>query len=298
MSEDVTAFIDELRREDAAAKTITNYASDLAVFSRWFAETTSEEFSARAVNPTDVRDYKAHLQAVQGARPATVNRRLAALRRFFTWALAAGKATEDPTRLVKGAKSAPRGPRSIPKRDVDRLVRMAEKDTSSGAGKRNLAIITTLRHTGLRVGELCGLKTRYVDISERKGAVRVWGKGGRYRVVPLNLDARRAIADYLAVRPLATSDHLFIGQRGEALKPQGVELIVAKYARLAGLEDVTPHVLRHSLARHMLDAGVDLVTVSTLLGHQRLETTAIYTRPTEHDLEAAVDRLGTHEGAR
>jgi integrase/recombinase XerD len=87
---------------------------------------------------------------------------------------------------------------------------------------------------------------------------------------------------------------LFVGQRGDGLSPRAVELIVAKYARPAGLERVTPHTLRHSFGKHTLDAGVDLVTVSTLLGHQRLETTAVYTTPRQSDLRQAVEKLASH----
>jgi integrase/recombinase XerD len=90
-----------------------------------------------------------------------------------------------------------------------------------------------------------------------------------------------------------SDDHLFIGQRGEGLKEFAVENIVTRYARLAGLDDVSPHTLRHSFGKHSLDAGVDLVTVSKLMGHTRLETTARYTQPSPQDLEKAVARLET-----
>ena len=109
--------------------------------------------------------------------------------------------------------------------------------------------------------------------------------------LPLNVDARRTISDYLEVRPAVSSDALFIGQRGDHLGPRAVEQLVAKYARLAGLEDVTPHTLRHSFGKHTLDAGADLVAVAALLGHERLETTAIYTTPSQRDLERMVEKL-------
>jgi site-specific recombinase XerD len=111
----------------------------------------------------------------------------------------------------------------------------------------------------------------------------------------LNVDVRRAIAEYLKVRPTVSTDALFVGQRGEGLKPHAVLSLIAKYARLAGLEGVTPHTLRHSFAKHTLDAGANLVAVAALLGHQRLETTAIYTTPSQRDLEKAVERLAGEE---
>lgn len=288
MTDDIAAFLLDLARQEVSANTLRNYQADLAGFARWFTETNQEPFEARAVTPTDVRDYKAHLVAVKHRAPATVNRRLAALRRFFGWAKGAGCIAELPTETVKDLPSARRSPKSLEKRDVDRLIRKAQQ----GGRKRDLAIVLLLRHTGLRVGELSALRLDDIDSSERKGSVTVRsGKGQKYRVVPLNADVRRAIAQYLEVRPKVVDDHLFIGQRGGLLKEQAIQLVVAKYARQAGLEDVTPHTLRHSFAKHLLDEGVDLVTVSALLGHESLQTTAIYTQPSPRDLERAVQKL-------
>jgi len=129
-------------------------------------------------------------------------------------------------------------------------------------------------------------------IAERRGHLVVRsGKGGKYRLLPLNVEVRRALSDYVKVRRETSSNLLFVGQRGTGLKPRAVELLVAKYARLANLEDVSPHTLRHCFGKHLVDEGVNLVTVQRLLGHERLETVAIYTTPSQRDLERAVDRL-------
>jgi site-specific recombinase XerD len=288
MTDQIDQFLEELKRQQLAHYTIENYASDLRVFARFFHGSTGEEFHAARVTPTDVRDFKAHLITVEQRSPATVNRRIYALRKFFHWAIAAGLAKEDPTAVVKGVQSTPLAPRSLAKKDVARLLREAERDEN----KRNLAILQVLRHTGIRIGELAALRLSDIEISERKGMLIVRsGKGSRHRVVPLNADARKAITDYLAVRPKVTDDHLFISQRGTGLKEQAVELMVGKYAQAAGLDNVTPHQLRHSFGKHALDAGVDLVTVSKLLGHTRLDTTARYTTPSAMDLEKAVEKL-------
>lgn len=267
---------------------MVGYTSDLVAFARWFVAATGEAFAARAVTPTDLLDYKAHLRTVRQFQAATVNRRLNALRRFFRWAQGAGHIAELPTATVKGVPQGPRVPKALAKREVDRLVRAAEQD----GNKRNLAVLLTLRHTGLRVGELCGLRLGDLSISERKGSVLVRsGKGDKDRTVPLNHDVRQALSAYLAVRPTISDDHLFIGQRGDPLQSDAVQLLIRKYARRAGLAGVTPHILRHSFAKQILDAGEDLATVARLLGHGRLETTAIYTEPTAHGLDEAVRRL-------
>jgi site-specific recombinase XerD len=284
----VGRFLQDLERQETSPQTRRSYRLDLLHFASWFARTVGETFSPEAVTPTDVRDYRSSLINVEKRQPATVNRRLAALRRFFLWAKASGLVKELPTDNVKGVASSPRAPHWLDKRDVDRLIRTVERHGNT----RDLAIVLTLRHTGIRVSELCNLMLGDVEISERKGALTVRsGKGSKFRVLPLNRDARKAIDAYRDVRPKVSDDHLFIGQRGQGISSRAVELLVTKYGRLAGLEDVTPHTLRHSFGKHALDAGADLVSVSALLGHQRLETTAIYTTPSQRDLEKAVDRL-------
>jgi site-specific recombinase XerD len=285
---EIDQFLGELDRQQLAHYTIDNYASDLRVFARFFTGSTGEEFQARSITPTDVRDFKAHQLTVEHRTPATINRRLASLRKFFLWAKAEGLINEIPTDPVKGVQSTPLAPRSLEKREVDKLIRAVQKDEN----KRNLAILLTLRHTGIRIGELAALRLSDIEISERKGWLTIRsGKGSKHRAVPLNADARKAISDYLEIRPKIADDHLFISQRGQGIKEQAVELMVAKYAQAAGLEGVTPHQLRHSFGKHALDAGVDLVTVSKLLGHTRLDTTARYTTPSEKDLEKAVAKL-------
>jgi site-specific recombinase XerD len=284
----IDQFLTRLAHEEAAAKTVANYRSDLGLFARWFRDSTGEEFSAAAATPTDLRDYRAYLLTTKQSSPATVNRHLAALKRFFRYALAQQWVTEDPTLAVKGIQQVQVAPKALAKREVDKLLRAAERYGT----KRDLAILAVLRHTGLRVGELTNLRLSDIEIGERKGEVVVRaGKGGKYRVVPLNLDARRALGAYLEVRPHVVDTHLFVGQRGTGLTIRAVEKLVEKYARLAGLPGVSPHTLRHTFGKHALDAGVDLVTVSRLLGHERLETTAIYTTPSARDLETAVAEL-------
>lgn len=286
-------FLARLAQEEAAAKTIANYRSDLSLFSRWFRDTTGEDFAAATVTPTDLRDYRAYLLTTKQSSPATVNRHLAALKRFFRFAHAMGWVDEDPTAVVKGIQQVPVAPKALTKREVDKLLRAAERY----GNKRDLAILVVLRHTGLRVGELTNLRLSDIEIGERKGEVVVRsGKGGKYRAVPLNLDARRALSSYLEVRPQVVDTHLFVGQRGTGLTVRAVEKLVEKYARLAGPPGVSPHVLRHTFGKHALDAGVDLVTVSRLLGHERLETTAIYTTPSATDLEHAVAKLEADAG--
>src|SRR5215210_3271967 len=220
----VDRFLQDLQRQETSPNTRRSYQLDLLHFAVWFARTIGEGFSPEGVTPTDVREYRSHLMNVEKRQPATVNRRLAALRRFFQWAKATGLVKELPTDDVKGVASSPRAPHWLEKRDVDRLIRTVERHGNT----RDLAIVLTLRHTGVRVSELCSLTLGDVETSERKGTLTVRsGKGGKFRILPLNVDARQAITAYLKVRPSVSADHLFVGQRGQGIGSRAVELLVA-----------------------------------------------------------------------
>jgi site-specific recombinase XerD len=288
-------FFKDLALTEVSPQTLKAYRGDLAHFQRWFEETLSESFQPQAVTRSDLRDYRSYLLNVDRRSPATVNRRLAALRKFFQWAQARGLVTDSPTTGVRGVEVQASAPKWLEKREVDRLIRAAERH----GNRRDLAIILTLRHTGLRVSELCNLRLSDLEISERKGRLIVRsGKGGKFRSVPLNLDVRKSISDYLDVRPKIQDDHVFISRFSKGIEPRAVERLIERYARFADLEGVTPHTLRHSFGKHVLDSGADLVSVSSLLGHQRLETTAIYTTPSQRDLEKVVEKLEQDGGRR
>src|SRR5256885_1424063 len=141
----VELFLQDLQRQETSPKTRASYRLDLLHFAGWFAETEGEAFSPEAVTPTDVREYRGYLLNVEKRQPATVNRRLAALRRFFQWAKATGLVKELPTDNVQGVASSPRAPHWLEKRDVDRLIRTVEQH----GGKRDQAIGKNLRPTGI-----------------------------------------------------------------------------------------------------------------------------------------------------
>jgi len=149
-------------------------------------------------------------------------------------------------------------------------------------------------HTGLRVSEVSNLRIGDVSISPRKGEIVVrGGKGEKFRTVPLNSNVRNALKAYLSVRPSVNHDHLFVGQRGERLRPTGIYYLVKRYAYDARIESISPHTLRHTFGKNLVDAGVPLDRVATLLGHSSLNTTCIYTVPSQADLQDAVERIAT-----
>lgn len=151
-----------------------------------------------------------------------------------------------------------------------------------------------LLNTGLRVSELSRLKLDDIEISERKGQITVLGKGNKYRTLPLNVEARRAIEDSLQQRPDLDHDYWLWGSRGGRLKSWGIQNVLRKYAYLAQIEDVTSHTLRHTFGKKLVEAGVPLDQVATLMGHSNIETTRRYTTPGACDLRRAVEQLELH----
>lgn len=287
---DIHRFLEFLAGEGFSGDTVRSYRSDLAVFARWFEGSSGERLSVGVVTRNDVQRFIAYERTVRKLSPATINRRLTCLRRFFVWGTAEGLRPDDPTSGIGNVTAVASPPRSLDRARLNRLIRTVEQH-----GKpRDEAIIKVLRYTGIRLSELCALTTDDLDITERKGTLTVRsGKGGKFRIVPIHVEARRAISAYYDDRPEVEHDHVFISQRTkQGLTPRAIQRIVAKYATLAGLDDVTPHVLRHSFGKDALDSGIDVVTVAALMGHENLKTTMIYTRPSEDEMQAAIDRMG------
>jgi len=157
---------------------------------------------------------------------------------------------------------------------------------------RDAAIVKLILFAGLRVGEIIELRLSDVVLDERKGSVIVReGKGTKRREIPLNVKARKVLLDYLGMRPDVEINDLFIGQRNEGVQSKTIQRAVQRFAKRAGLRNVTPHTLRHSFAKALIDADVSLEKVAMLLGHSNLNTTRLYTTPGESDLEEAIGKL-------
>ncbi len=288
MSGDVfKQFHTHLEARDKSPHSIRAYLSDLCQFAAWFTEHTGETFALETITEYDVRDWRDHLAATM--KPATVNRKLAALSALYRWAGETGQAERDPTRYVNGIKQQPVAPKAMSKQDLTRILRAARKDN-----KRDAALLEFLAATGLRASEVAGMTVGDVELNERSGWATVHGKGRKQRRVPVHARARRALSEYLKERDDPVGDEpLFLSQKGGAITPYTVWYTVKKYAALAEVEGVTPHTFRHTVATQLVrDPEVDLVTAATFLGHSRLDTTARYSQPSAEDLEEAANRLG------
>ena len=276
------------RTEGKSPHTIKAYGRDVGAFAQWWEQTYGQTFNPQAVTSPDIQEYRGYLVR-GGSKPATVNRRLIAQRRFFVWAKQQQQVTDSPFEVLE--KVLVKEQKGVAPLWLNRQEQMALLRTvRAGGSQRDLAIIQTLLGTGLRISELAALKVSDVEISNRKGTLYVRaGKGGKARQIPLDKQTRQALANYLGERQEDGPERLFLGQRGPISEP-GINYLVTKYAYQARLEDCTSHTLRHSFAKNLVDAGTPLDQVATLLGHESLDTTRVYTRPSQGDLERAVRR--------
>ncbi len=285
----MAAFLEALAREDLAAVTVRGYRSDLGLFAVWYAGQPFEKLTG-----SDLAHFRQHLSRDQGLKPASVTRKLQALRRFCRWAHAAGKLPADVAAQLKIARAA-RGtrPKGLIAAEVQALLRAAGQSRRALA-RRNYAVVQLLLQAGLRVSEAAALRIGDVEIRERHGQVRICGKGEEERSVPLNATARRALQAYLDEREeTGLHDPLFLSSTGTALSQRAMQSLIAQLARRAHLTriPVSARTLRHTFALGYLQQNPGkLVELATLLGHESLDTTAIYALPSEEELAAGVER--------
>ncbi|OZI34496.1 site-specific tyrosine recombinase XerD [Bordetella genomosp. 10] len=273
----IADFLDALWLEDGLARnTLNAYRNDLASFDVWL-----RGHAGRGLTQARAGDIESWFAAVhRDTRPTTANRRLAALRRYFQWAMRERLVAEDPCLAVRSAKQPMRSPKTLSEAQVEAL--LAAPQPLTELGLRDKAMLETLYATGLRVSELIGLSL--LDVNLNEGVVRVvGGKGGKDRLVPLGAEAAHWVDRYAReARPLLAkgrpSDALFLTVRGEGMHRQNFWLIIGRYAKEAGIHaPISPHVLRHAFATHLVNHGADLRVVQLLLGHADISTTQIYT---------------------
>jgi integrase/recombinase XerC len=284
-------FLDRFTRhlEDAERSplTIQSYLGDLRAFAAWFDETNGDALLPARVTPTDLREFKQHL-LLRGRKPSSINRKLATLRTFLRWAADAGLTSGLPAvKMPKTERQVRPGPRWLDRREKNALLRAVER----GGSTRDTAAVQLLLSTGLRVQELCTLTWQDVALSERAGMLTVRrGKGGKRRQVPLNRDARSTLLSLGYAERHNDPERLFVGQRGP-MTPRGVQAMLSRYGAASRLTGVSPHALRHTFCKDLVDAGVSLEKVAALAGHESLDTTRRYCEPSLKDLERAVEAI-------
>lgn len=274
---------------DKSPMTLTSYRSDLIQFVIWFESMNNEVMKLTNITPTDARQYKQHL-IDSGLRAPTINRRLLSLKYFLEWGWHTKK-IKYRFPLPKTVKQSQSIPKWLNRCQQNQLLRHVEQVGNI----RDIAIVKILLNTGLRVSELCALKWSDITMSDRKGKLIVnAGKGCKYRDVPLNKEARLAFFNLNYTLHAGSEAYIFTGQRG-VLSARGVQLMLKRLRFPEDLGVISPHPLRHTFCKNLVDAGVSLEKVATLAGHERLDTTKLYCQPSFADLSEAVERIGEND---
>jgi integrase/recombinase XerD len=283
---EIDAFCDTLWLEDGLAKaSLASYRSDLVRFSGWLNEQRLTPLCA--VDELALKRFVALI--AQTLRASSQARYISTLRRFYAYLVARGRIVADPMRKIAMPAKPSRLPKVLSEAQVVALLGAPLVD--SALGLRDRAMLETLYATGLRVSELVGLRLHEVNFD--MGVVRVFGKGSKERLVPLGEEAVDWLRRYLAeARPglLAgrQSDDLFVTARASAMTRQAFWQLIKRYALICGMnpERLSPHVLRHAFATHLLNHGADLRVVQMLLGHSDISTTQIYTHVARERLKS------------
>jgi integrase/recombinase XerD len=270
-------------------RTVDSYRADLERLVAWLAGERKPPLDA-----ADAAALAEHLRWLvrRGISPRSVARALSAMRGFYGWAIERGDRADDPTEHLAPPRRFKLLPSVLGEDEIARL--LAAPDPSTPAGVRDKAMLELLYATGLRVSELVGLRLDQLRLDG--GFLVAFGKGAKERIVPVGENAENWLRRYLAeVRPkLARGRHdvVFVNQRGAPMTRQGFWKLLKAFGRAAGIDrELSPHVLRHSFATHLLEHGADLRVVQTLLGHVDISTTEIYTHVHRERLRGIYDRF-------
>jgi integrase/recombinase XerD len=289
--DDVDAdYLDHLRVERALSpNTLEAYGRDLARLSR---HARRAKRSLLDLRQSDLTEFIGHLRA-EGLSARSVARAVHALRGFFRFAVREGHLETDPMENLRAPRAFAALPRYLTPAQVEAL--LAAPDVATARGLRDRAILEVLYATGLRVSELIALRARDLDLAV--GVLTCFGKGRKERLVPMGGEARRWVVRYLDdARPELAGERpapeLFLNHRGGRLTRMGLWGIVRRHAVTAGVQaTLTPHVLRHSFATHLLERGADLRALQAMLGHADISTTQIYTHITRERLRKVYDQF-------
>jgi len=285
----VALYLDYLTIEKGLAKnSLSAYGSDLRNFSDWLAD---QEIELERVERLQIVRY---FQALRGAgiSARSVARALAAIRGMFRFLVAERHVKHDPTENIENPKLWTTLPKSLQPFEVEAL--LAAPDRAKPDGLRDAAMLELLYATGLRVSELIHVKIESLVMDA--GFLRTIGKGSKERIVPFGDSARDAIVAYMergrSHFVKAPDPHLFLSNRGKAMTRQSFWMKITRYARQAGIASkISPHVLRHSFATHLLENGADLRSVQLMLGHSDISTTQIYTHVSRARLQRMYEQF-------
>ena len=282
----IEQFLDALWMESGLSKnTLSAYRNDLAGFALWLASQHKDILSSTSF---DIQDFL-YVEYKAGKKGRSAARLVSSLKRFYQYQLRERRVLEDPSALVEMPKLDKPLPKIISEEQINDL--LAAPDKNQALGLRDIAMLEMLYATGLRVSELVNLQMSQMNLDP--GVVRIIGKGGKERLVPLGEAAIESILAYMKVsRPELMQGHgltnaVFVTRRGSAMTRQAFWYLIKRYAKVVGIDTdlLSPHTLRHAFASHLLNHGADLRVVQMLLGHSDISTTQIYTHIADQRLK-------------
>lgn len=282
MIDNYLAVLKSLGRSD---DTIRTYKSQLNKFFDWL-KANNDDVSPENLTSIDAVEYRDYLQE-QEKKPKTINTALRSIEAYCSWLVEEGRLDHNPLAKVKKVDEVQQVPKWLNKSEKYRVIRTAitEKD------KRNTAIVLTLLLAGLRATELINLTVDDIILSDRKGTITVRkGKGNKRRIVPIPKELRECLSDYLPER--VSKKWLFDSQRGDKLTYIGLYQLIGMIGQKARVDNLSPHTLRHTYCHDLVNKDVAIDMVAKLAGHSKIETTMIYTKPGEQELQDAVEKLG------
>lgn len=299
----VHEFRDWLINEDKGPQTVRTYISVMTKFSTWAEATTGTPFNPADVTPLLLQDYRSHMQTVENAKPATINKALATLKTFFGWAIDAGHAPTNPALKVKMKRvQQTHAPKWLNDAQLNRLLYAVDGQRNEFKRSRDLALIRTMLDAGLRVEEVANLRVRDVDL-EAEAVTVVNGKGGKYRVVYMTKELRKALRAWMASRSTSTkefhqsSEVLFVSERSGRMGTRAISYVVDGYLERAGLVDFSEgqksgefscHSLRHTFCKRLVNAGWPIQDVARVAGHDSIQTTMRYVDPSQDEMKQAM----------
>lgn len=288
-------FIDYLDRNDKSPGTISTYTTNIKDFIKYYIESYDEEFIPENVIMMDLKDYRNYLLNIRRQKASTINNKIAALKEYFFFLKSNGIIKNNPVENLKKIRTnKPVAPKSFSDTDFRKIKRYVYKS------KKELWIVIfeLFSKTGVRVSELINIRLNDINMGERSGNLRVIGKNQKERNVPLHVEVRKAIVDYLEVRDKKSiiSDYLLLSERKAPFTRSGIFKMLKRWEDDTNIK-IHPHMFRHHFAIQLLNnpnANADINTVQYLLGHESIESSAVYLKVRQEDLIKSIDSIGDY----
>jgi site-specific recombinase XerD len=286
-------FIDYLNKNDKSSGTISTYTTNINDFIKYYTESYNEEFVPKNVVMMDFKDYRNYLLNIKRQKASTINNKIAALKEYFFFLHSHGIIKTNPAKNIKKIKTNnPTAPKSFSGSDFRKIKRYVYRNQK----KLWIVIFELLAKTGIRVSELINIRISDITINQRSGNLRVIGKNQKERNIPLHLDVRKAITAYMEVRDRMSisSDYLLISERKHHFTRSGIYKILKRWESDTNIT-IYPHMFRHHFAIQVLNTpNSDINTVQYLLGHESIESSAVYLKVSQEDLEKSINAIADY----